>query len=170
MVPSPRKTVLVVDDDPTLLELYAEVLELGNYAVILCEKSVQAVDVLREQVPSLLVLNPGPKGTPNLEVFRLLERDPRLVDVPVLICTTSPRHFDQVPVPPRTRAWGVLSKPFDVPRLMDMIDSLARGVSCDGSDAKIPQCGSLQPNTIMNASIPAVPILISPPITTGVRS
>ena len=123
------KTVLVLDDDPTLLELYAEVLELGGYAVISCERGAQALDILREQVPSLLVLNPGPKGTPNVEVTRMLERDPRLVDVPVLICTTSQRQLDQVPVLPRTRAWGVISKPFDVPRLMEMIDSLARGVA-----------------------------------------
>jgi CheY-like chemotaxis protein len=124
-----RKTVLVVDDDPTLLELYAEVLELGDYAVISCASGDQALGVLREQVPSLLVLNPGPKGTPNVEVTRMLERDPRLVDVPVLICTTSQRQLNQAPILPRTRAWGVMAKPFDVPRLMEMIDSLACGVS-----------------------------------------
>jgi CheY-like chemotaxis protein len=131
-----RKTALVVDDDPTLLELYAEILELADYAVISCENAAQAVEVLREHVPSLLVLNPGPKGTLDVEVTRLLERDPRLASVPVLIGTTSPRRFDRIPMAPRTRTWGVISKPFDVPRLMEVVDSLARGVPFDGSGAR----------------------------------
>ena len=103
----------------------------------------------------------------------MLERDLRLVDVPVLICTTSQRQLNQAPILPRTRAWGVMAKPFDVPRLMEMIDSLACGVSYGEPRTAIDeQChrGRLSPRTINSASNVAVPRVIEPPMTTEVRS
>src|SRR5262245_56311242 len=111
MALSQSKTVLVVDDNPTVLKLYAEILALGDYRTIPCPKATQAIEVLREEVPALLVLNPGPSGAADGTITRVVERDSRLVHLPVLFCTSAHR-IAQSPVKPRTRPWGAIQKPF----------------------------------------------------------
>jgi CheY-like chemotaxis protein len=134
------QTVVVVESNPTVRELYTEALALAGYVTIPCANDAQAIDVLHQQVPALLVLNPGPQGVPTGEVVHLVQRDPRLVDVPVLIGSTSLRPIDRSPIGPRSRSWGTIAKPFDLPLLLDVVDSLARRsvAACPESERAAP--------------------------------
>jgi DNA-binding response OmpR family regulator len=130
------QTVIVVESNPTVLELYTQALALAGYVTIACANDAQAIDVLHQQVPALLVLNPGPQGVPTGDVVHLVQRDPRLVDVPILIGSTSPRPIDRSPIGPRSRSWGTIAKPFDLPLLLDVVDSLARRSVTAGSGSE----------------------------------
>jgi len=66
-------TVLVIDDDPEMLQLLKRTLELKGYHVDLATDGVYGMAVLRETKPDLVLLDimmPGPDGYQVLDSIR----------------------------------------------------------------------------------------------------
>jgi DNA-binding response OmpR family regulator len=120
---TPSGTVLIVEYDDAVLDLFTQVLGTAGYAAIPCHDDEQAIELLQGSVPNLLVLNPGPAGL-SQEFVQAIDNDPRLSDLPILICATSPRHLERSQWR-HSREWGTVSKPFDLPTLLNEVDSLA---------------------------------------------
>ena len=125
MLSTPSGTVLIVEYDDAVLDLFTQVLGTAGYAAIPCSDDEQAIALLQDSVPNLLVLNPGPAGL-NEGLVQAIDNDPRLSDLPILICTTSPRPLDRSHWR-HSREWGTVQKPFDLPTLLNVVDSLASG-------------------------------------------
>jgi CheY-like chemotaxis protein len=67
--------ILVVDDDPQVLNLFARILTEGGYEVTATHKSSEVVQILRKEPTDLLVLDldmPEPDG---FEVLKFLRAD-----------------------------------------------------------------------------------------------
>ena len=112
-------TILVVEDDPRVRELLAELLPLGGHAVRLAGDGLAALAAIAREPPDLVlsdVLMPHLGGLGLLE--RLAEAGPR---VPVVLMSATPRLADGAGVP-------VVPKPFHVPLLFATLDAaLAAG-------------------------------------------
>ena len=86
----PRKNdirILVVDDEPDVLELVVYHLEKEAYRVDVADTGDKALKMARENLPSLLVLDLMLPGINGLEICRLLKRDPKTRDIPILMLT-----------------------------------------------------------------------------------
>src|SRR3990172_7174447 len=82
-----RKLVLVVDDDPDLREFVRVVLEGAEYRVRLACDGAEALRLLAEEAPDVILLDikmPGLSGDDLLRLFRRLQRHP-----PVVIMTAA---------------------------------------------------------------------------------
>jgi CheY-like chemotaxis protein/phosphoribosyl 1,2-cyclic phosphodiesterase len=82
-------TILVADDDPTIVKLLALSLEADGFRVLTASDGEMALRLARAERPALLLLDwqmPGPSG---VEVTRVLrnDADPHLRDVPVVLIT-----------------------------------------------------------------------------------
>src|SRR5437868_5403440 len=67
------RSILVVDDDPSVLKLFETILKRGGYSVITAASGERALEVLRNQTVSLVVLDismPEPDGFEILQVIR----------------------------------------------------------------------------------------------------
>lgn len=98
--------VLVVDDERDIRETLSEVVEMGGCSAITACDGAEALRILAERRPCLVILNllmPTMTGNELLDAIRGV---PELADVPVVISTSAP---DRAPpgVP-------VLAKPIDV--------------------------------------------------------
>jgi len=124
MAGQPSATVLVVDNDALLLEVFSEALALIGYSTIACVNDAQGIDELHKLKPALLVLGPGPSGLPGRDVLQVIGDDPQLRQLPVLICSTSPSRFDDPPAKHCPRAWATISKPFDLDTFLQVVDAL----------------------------------------------
>jgi DNA-binding response OmpR family regulator len=124
MAGQPTATVLVVDNDLLLLEIFTEALSLIGYETIACSNDAQGIDELHKLTPALLVLGPGPSGLPGRDVLQVIGDDPRLRELPVLICSTSPRRFEDPPVRHCPRAWTTIAKPFDLDAFLQTVSFL----------------------------------------------
>jgi len=133
------ETVLVVNEDAALRELFA--LALAGYSAILCSGDAEAIDVLETREPALLMLTPGPSGFPGRDLLRMVERDRRLDDLPILICSTALHDLDRPPAKPRSRAWGTIAIPFDLDVLLETVDSLVQGGARHPSDSVLEEPG-----------------------------
>ncbi|MFN2156698.1 MAG: ATP-binding protein, partial [Anaerolineae bacterium] len=85
-------TILVVDGDPGFLEMHARVVQAQHPScrVLRTRDSQQALKMLREQAPDLLLIN---LATPELDGFgliRTMQQDPFTRDIPIVVMTEQP--------------------------------------------------------------------------------
>ena len=87
----PRKNdirILVVDDEPDVLELVEFHLEKEQFKVAVADNGDQALKMARELLPSLLILDLMLPGINGLEICRLLRSDPKTRDIPIPVSYT----------------------------------------------------------------------------------
>jgi CheY-like chemotaxis protein len=78
-------TILLVDDEPELLELYAEVLELMDHRVLRAHDGREALEIAHERRPDLVVTDWQMPRMTGVELCQHLEQDEELHDVPVIM-------------------------------------------------------------------------------------
>jgi two-component system phosphate regulon response regulator PhoB len=91
-----RGRILVVDDEPDLLELVKHQLGKEHYEVTTAQDGEVALAQARRQPPDLVVLDLMLPGIDGLEVCRRLKADPRTMHVPIIMLTAKGEESDAV--------------------------------------------------------------------------
>lgn len=83
-------TVLIVDDDPDVLQLLHNTLEPEGFRLTLALNGEAALELARAERPRLILLDAEMDGMDGLEVCRTIraEKDAGLADVPVVLLTS----------------------------------------------------------------------------------
>ena len=111
--------ILVVDDDiPTLVMMRTLLREFGFEAAT-ASSGEQALDEVRRQAPSLILLDKNMPGMSGPDVMHALRAE-GVDSTPVLILSGEPVDADELA---RFGAHGAILKPFDVPKLVETIRS-----------------------------------------------
>jgi len=87
------KTVLVVDDEPRIVELARDYLEHSGFAVITAVDGPSALTAARVRKPDVLVLDLGLPGMDGLDVARAIRRDSTM---PIIMLTARDDELDRV--------------------------------------------------------------------------
>jgi DNA-binding response OmpR family regulator len=116
--------VLVVEDEPTLLETLEYNLTRQGYEVFTAADGRTALEVARWERPDLLVLDIMLPGLDGLEVCRILRRE---MSVPILMLTARADEVDKV-VGLEVGADDYLTKPFSMRELLARVKALLRRV------------------------------------------
>ena len=88
--------VIAVDDDLEVLETLGRVLERENLEVNLANSGVQAMDLLEEHIPDLLILDIIMPGMDGITICRRLRANPRYITLPILFLTAKGSTDDVV--------------------------------------------------------------------------
>ena len=126
MSPSERPRITVVNDNPEFLDLMAAILaEDAGYDVRLFNGEHTTVDEIAESEPQLLIVDLLLGGASGWEIVTLARADPRLSDVPVLICSADVIALrDRAEELERIGDVHILAKPFGVDELTDAVAGL----------------------------------------------
>jgi len=87
MTAAPRKSVLIVDDCPELIEVVRRALEPRGLEVVQATNPFAAVREATAHPPDIIVLDLNMPGMDGLEVMRHLKRIPETKDIPVIAFT-----------------------------------------------------------------------------------
>jgi CheY-like chemotaxis protein len=117
------KQVLVVEDESYLCDLIADVLEAEGHHPRLAGNGREALDLLRDFTPDLILLDLMMPVMDGWEVMSTLRADPDLAHIPVVIITAI---YDLKRTQTETGASAVLTKPFDIDQLAQVVDIYAR--------------------------------------------
>lgn len=115
-------TILVVDDEPALLDLLVLVLREEGYTLLSAGDGLAAIAVLERVVPELVVADVMMPRLGGLALVRRMRADPALAHVPILLTSAAPR-------PELNGLMGIdfLAKPFDLEDLLAAVrQALAR--------------------------------------------
>jgi CheY-like chemotaxis protein len=115
--------VLVVDDDPAVLRIIKSFLEQNDYLVKTALSGEEAFGILLSETPSVLILDVMMPGASGYDICRLIKRDVRLKNVPVVFLTSKsePKDFK---TGHDLGAVIYMSKPFKVQKLFHVIQML----------------------------------------------
>jgi DNA-binding response OmpR family regulator len=116
--------VLVVEDDPSLLETLEYSLTRNGYTVCTAKDGPGALVVARREEPDLIVLDVMLPGLDGFEVCRTLRQD---TNVPILMLTARVDEVDKV-VGLEVGADDYLTKPFSMRELLARVKALLRRV------------------------------------------
>jgi two-component system phosphate regulon response regulator PhoB len=111
-----RPQVLVVDDEPDLLELAHYNLTQTGYDVACVASGEEALAHVRSHQPDLVILDLLLPGVDGWEVCKILKRDPRTATIPIMMLTARSEEADMV-TGLELGADDYLTKPFS-PRVL----------------------------------------------------
>lgn len=80
-------TVLIVDDDPTARETLVAILEGEGYDLQQAKDGIQALQILKQLQPDLILLDVMMPAMDGFEVCRRIRATPPLAEVPILLLT-----------------------------------------------------------------------------------
>jgi CheY-like chemotaxis protein len=119
-VPSatPRKWVLVVDDNTRLRTLWLEVLEGAGYAAVGSEDGLSAVELIRDLLPDLIILDLRMPRATGWDFLENVRGNPKWRAIPVLIVSAYLDEGPDLPADPELNIAGRLEKPVSVGDLL----------------------------------------------------
>jgi len=139
----PARTILVVEDEPHIIEVVRDYLEQAGFHVLVASDGHTALSLTRRERPDLIVLDlmlPG--GMDGLDVCRQVRRDPSLVETPIIILTARVELADRL-VGLESGADDYISKPFSPREVVARIKAVLRRVEGHGKATSSLQVGGL---------------------------
>jgi len=118
------RKVLVVDDEPKIVQLARDYLEHAGFAVVVAHDGRAALATARAQKPDLIVLDLGLPVLDGLDVARTLRGES---NVPIVMLTGRSEESDKL-VGLELGADDYVTKPFGVLELLARIEALLRRV------------------------------------------
>jgi DNA-binding response OmpR family regulator len=82
-----KQTVLIVDDDPDMVEIIHQFLADEGYATIRASGGKQCLDILKHQLPDLILLDVLMQPMNGWETLEQIKKDPITKPIPVLMLT-----------------------------------------------------------------------------------
>ena len=138
----PKKTVLVVDDEPAIRDMLTMVLEAASFVVLEVENARLAHAAIIDRRPDIVLLDWMMPGTTGLELLRRLKRDPLTKNVPIIMLTAKAEEGGKV-AGLDSGADDYVSKPFSPRELVARIKAVLRRISED-EVKEIIEAGSLR--------------------------
>jgi two-component system, OmpR family, alkaline phosphatase synthesis response regulator PhoP len=118
------KTILVVDDEPKIVELARDYLEHAGFAVVSASDGSEALARARSDHPDLIVLDLGLPKLDGLDVARALRRDS---SVPIVILSGRSDESDKL-VGLELGADDYVTKPFSPKELVARVRAVLRRI------------------------------------------
>ncbi|MBV8886276.1 MAG: response regulator [Chroococcidiopsidaceae cyanobacterium CP_BM_RX_35] len=117
------RTVLVVEDTPSEMELISNYLREGGYSVISATDAAEAMNKAVQQKPDVIVTDVVMPGRNGFELCRSLKKNPITQKLPIVICSSKSQELD--------RLWGMkqgadvyVTKPFGREELVRAVKSV----------------------------------------------
>jgi len=120
--------VLVVDDEPAVIQMIGCVLEIRGYEVIGAHNGHEAVRCIEKDRPDLIITDLVMPGMNGLDLCRLLKKDPRWVDIPLVVITSATKDSDLADGFWKlgTAADDFVTKPFDPFEMADRVERMIK--------------------------------------------
>ena len=120
-----QKTILVVDDEPRIVELARDYLEHAGFAVLTAADGPAALALARTRNPDLVVLDLGLPGLDGLDVTRQLRTAERTAALPIVMLTARDDELDKL-LGLELGADDYLTKPFSPRELVARVRAVLR--------------------------------------------
>jgi two-component system alkaline phosphatase synthesis response regulator PhoP len=116
-------TVLIADDNPQILELLEAYLEPLALRVLTARDGQATLEAVEEEPPDLILLDIMMPRRSGFEVCRILKKDPRYHDIPIVMVTALNEAAD-IERAQESGADHFLSKPVNKLELLDRVREL----------------------------------------------
>lgn len=79
------KKILIVDDELAMRTFITTLLEISGFKPLAAEDGAQGLEIARQRKPALIILDVMMPRKSGIDMYRDLQNDPDLKDIPVII-------------------------------------------------------------------------------------
>lgn len=115
-----KKRILVIDDEPNLLEVIRIRLEANDYEVLTAQDPLAGLEIAKEERPDLIIMDVIMPKVNGLRLLRILKREDETKDIPVIILSVK-WHENNHKAGMDAGADYYLTKPYDPKELLDTV-------------------------------------------------
>lgn len=157
-----KQKILVVDDEPDLVELVKDVLERSDYLVISARNADLAIKKIRESKPDLIILDLNLPGIGGIEVCRILKEDKKTSSIPIIMLTVKSTETDKISGL-EAGADDYMTKPFSTAELVARTRAVLRRTLYAGEPGEVLVSGDIRLDStehmvyVMNKQIDLTP-------------
>ncbi len=137
-----NRTILVVDDEPRIVQIARDYLERAGFEVLSAGDGELALALARSERPNLIVLDLMLPGMDGLDVTRALRRDPLLPEIPIIMLTARVEESDKL-VGLELGADDYLTKPFSPRELVARVRAVLRRTEGSQTPSSLLRFGEL---------------------------
>ena len=138
-----KPLILVVEDEADIAEILEYNLEREGFEVEVQSRGDQALEVIRKNKPSLVLLDLMLPGLDGLELTRILKRDERTSSLPIVMLTAKGEEVDRI-VGLELGADDYLAKPFSPREVVLRVKAVLRRSRENTEDAPTFEAGDLR--------------------------
>jgi CheY-like chemotaxis protein len=128
---SDKELILVVDDDPDLVDMVSKKLEANNYRIAKAYDGIQALEKIRQEKPAMVILDVMMPNKDGYSTCDEIKKDPNLKDIAVVLLTAV---VDNLPTTSYTHHEGrttladdFIPKPIDLDKLLGIVQENLTG-------------------------------------------
>jgi len=114
------KKVVVIDDEPFILMMVEDKLKRAGLDVVASRESVNAYELVKKEVPDLVILDWMMPETSGIEVCRRIKGDPALAHIPIFMLTAKGQEEDEK-LGLKAGVAKYITKPFSPKLLLDEV-------------------------------------------------
>lgn len=119
-----KKKVLCIEDEEEMIDLIKLILERKGFEVLGAVGGKEGLEVIRREMPDLILLDLMMPEVDGWEVFRQMRADERLKDIPVIVVTAKAQSIDKVLGLHIAKVDDYVTKPFGPQELLRSINKV----------------------------------------------
>lgn len=114
------KTILIVEDNDLNMKLFNDLLQAHGYETLQTKDGREAVDIVREHRPDLVLMDIQLPEISGLEVTKMIKSDDELKSIPVIAVTAFAMKGDEEKIR-EGGCEGYIAKPISVPTFLETV-------------------------------------------------
>jgi two-component system, OmpR family, alkaline phosphatase synthesis response regulator PhoP len=129
---STKRTILIADDEPDILEILHFNLSAGGYEVVMAKNGDEAIEKAKQTLPDLIILDMMMPGKTGMEVCNILRTQPAFAATIIVFLTAV--KDDAIEIKGlETGADDYINKPISPKVLLSKVNAFFRRLGSDGT-------------------------------------
>ena len=116
------QTILLIEDNPDILENLTEFLEMEGYKILSANNGKRGLDLAAEFIPDLIICDVLMHEMDGYEVLRLLLETTKIHEIPFIFSTSMSEKVDRTEAM-KLGAVDYIVKPFELTTLLKMVQA-----------------------------------------------
>lgn len=128
------KRIVCIEDEPEMIDLIRLILTRRGYDVQGAQGGKDGLDMVRNIVPDLVLLDLMMPDLDGWEVFQKMKADQSTRDIPVIVVTAKSQSIDKVLGLHIAKVDDYIAKPFSPQELINSVENILGGKTEDAKD------------------------------------
>lgn len=137
-----RTKILVVDDEPDIVELVSYNLKREGFEVSSAKDGEEALNKIRKEKIDFLILDLMLPGIQGVELCRIIRNDPKTKPLPIIMLTAKGEEVDRI-LGLEIGADDYITKPFSPRELIARVKAVLRRINEKPVEEKVIRVGNL---------------------------
>ncbi len=148
-------TVLVIDDSPSEMAKFREILTKNDFTMLEATNGERGIELAIEEVPDIILMDVVMPEMNGFQATRKISRNKSTSHIPIVIVSTKNQETDKV-WGQRQGAKDYLTKPFTETELLNAIDGVLQPNNAQKTTKKSTQTASAKSSTSSQANSSSV--------------